>query len=219
MGRFNYTEVENYGNESKSSFFSLKDDGDIARVRFMYNGIEDVEGYAVHEIMLNEKRRYVNCLRSYKDPKNKCPFCNSGSLQRAKLYVPLYDEDTHEVKLWERGKRFFSEISSLCSRYSSADEPLVSQIFEIERRGKKGDKDTTYGIFPVGRPDDTRLEDLPEIPNVIGSVILDKTAEEMEIFLEEGDFPSMDKKTSGENYRRRETSRRTPTSNRSDNEF
>ena len=42
MGRVRYDEVDKYGGQGGAGFFSLKDDGDTARVRFMYNGIDDV---------------------------------------------------------------------------------------------------------------------------------------------------------------------------------
>ena len=189
MGRFGAHEVDNYGSNGGGSFFTLKDDGDIARVRFMYNSMEDVEGYAVHEVEIDGKKRYVNCLRSYNEPKSACPFCNANSFQRAKLYIPLYDIEADEVKIWERGKNFFPKMSSICARYSKADTPLVAHTFEIERRGKKGDTSTTYEIYETGC-DDTILEDLPEIPEVLGTIILDKTADEMEYFLDYGAFPN-----------------------------
>lgn len=213
MGRFNANEIENYGGNGGSSFFSLKNDGDTARVRFMYSTVEDIVGYAVHEITdENGKKRYVSCLREYNEPKSKCPLCAANNFQKAKLYIPLYDTDTDEVKLWERGKNFFAEISSICARYSSADSPLVAQVFDVERRGKKGDPKTTYGIYPVGSPDDTRLEDLPEIPEVMGGIILEKSEDEMQTYIDTGSFDS----NSG--IRRRsddEPTRRTP-SRRSD---
>ena len=191
MGRFNANEAENYGGNGGSSFFSLKNDGDIARVRFMYRGMNDVMGYAVHEVTVDDKKRYVNCLRDYNEPKSKCPFCEANNFQRAKLYIPVYDIDDEEVKIWERGKNFFQKMSALCARYSSADVPLVSHIFEVERHGKKGDTSTVYEIYETGA-DDTKLEDLPEVPDVLGSIILDKTAEDMREFLDTGYFPNND---------------------------
>lgn len=189
MGRFGVNDVDNYGGNGGSSFFALKNDNEVARVRFMYNGIEDVSGYAVHEVTVDDKRRYVNCLREYNEPKSKCPFCEANNFQRAKVYIPLYDVDEDEVKIWERGKNFIPKISALCARYSSADTPLVSHIFEIERHGKKGDTNTVYEIYETDS-DDTRLEDLPEIPDVVGSIILDKSADEMREFLDTGRFPT-----------------------------
>lgn len=192
MGRFSYEEADNYGNQNRSSFFSLKEHKDTARVRFMYNTMKDVEGYAVHEVTLNDnKKRYVNCLRDYNDPKDVCPFCARGNVQKAKLYVPLYNVDTGEVQVWERGKKFFGDISSICSRYSSADKPLVSRVFEIERNGRKGDTSTTYSIFPCDGYESVTLDDLPEVPKVLGGIILDKSAQEMEHFIQKGEFEDL----------------------------
>lgn len=188
MARFSANDADNYGG-SGSSFFSLKNDGDTARVRFMYNDMEDVEGYAVHEVHDGDNRRYVNCLREYNEPKDKCPFCAAGYNQIAKLYIPLYDVDEGEVKIWERGKQFFNKIGGICARYTNSDTPLVAHTFDVERHGKKGDTSTTYELYETGN-DDTCLEDLPEAPEVLGSIILDKTAEEMEDFLEYGEFPA-----------------------------
>ena len=191
MGRFGANEVDNYGGSGGSSFFTLKDDGDVARVRFMYNSMEDVVGYAVHEVEIDGKKRYVNCLRSYNEPKSKCPFCNANSFQRAKLYIPVYDIDEDEVKIWERGKNFFAKMSALCARYSNAKTPLVAHTFDVERHGKKGDTGTTYEVYETGA-DDTTLEDLPEIPEVLGTIILDKTADDMEYYLDNECFPNND---------------------------
>ena len=191
MGRFGANEVDNYGGSGGSSFFTLKDDGDVARVRFMYNSMEDVTGFAVHEVEVDGKKRYVNCLRSYNEPKSKCPFCNANEFQRAKLYIPVYDIDEDEVKIWERGKNFFAKMSSICARYSNANTPLVAHTFDIERRGKKGDTSTTYEIYETGC-DNTNLEDLPEIPEILGTIILDKSADDMEYYLDNECFPNND---------------------------
>ena len=188
MGRFSYQDAENYGsNGGGTSFFALKNDGDVARVRFMYNDMNDVEGLAVHEIEVGDKRRYISCLREYNEPKSKCPLCERESMQKAKLYIPVYDIDEEEVKIWERGKNFFGKISSICARYANGDTPLVSHIFEVERHGKKGDTQTSYEIFEVGC-DETKLSDLPEIPDVLGTLVLDKTADEINEFIRTGTF-------------------------------
>lgn len=184
MGQFNHNEADNYGNGNNGSFFSLKNDMDVAHVRFMYNNIEDVIGYAVHEIEVDGKKRYVNCLRSYNEPVDNCPLCAAKLGVKAKIFIPLYDIDDNEIKIWDRGKSYLAKLSSLTARYN----PLVSMPFEIERRGKKGDTNTTYETYPMER-DDITLEDLPEIPQVLGTIILDKTYEELDIYLTEGAFP------------------------------
>jgi len=183
MARFNVNEVENYGGRGGRGFFALRNDKDVATVRFMYNSIDDIQGYSVHEIEVNGKKRYVNCLREYNQPLDDCPLCAAKFRVIAKLFVILYDVESEEVKIWDRGKTFFSKLSSLCARYS----PLVSTPFEIERNGKKGDAKTTYEIYALDT-DDVTLEDLPEVPELLGTLILDKSYEELEFFLDNGYF-------------------------------
>lgn len=210
MAKFNANEVENYGGSGGAGYFSLKNDKDTAQVRFMYNNIDDVEGYAVHQVDVDDKKRYVNCLREYNQPVSDCPFCEAKNFQLAKLFVPLYDIKDDKVKIWERGKKFFSKIGSICARYSNPT--VVSHIFEIERNGKPGDQTTSYEIYETDQ-DNTTMEDLPEKPELLGGLILDKSKEEMQYYLDNGKFPSNNE----ENHvvRRREntsdeTPRRTP---------
>ena len=187
MGRFGINNIDNYGNSTQSSYFVLKEDGEVANVRFMYNGLEDIEFYAVHEVEVGDKRRYVNCLRAYNEPINNCPLCASHNAQLAKFFIPLYDTDSQEVKIWERGKKFQGKLTGLCARYASSDTPLVAHTFDIERHGKKGDTSTTYEVFETGA-DGTRLNDLPDAPEVLGTIILDKSFDELANYVESGDF-------------------------------
>lgn len=201
MARFNAADLDHYGSDSNAKFFALKNDKDVATVRFMYNNIDDVEGYAVHQVELPDgKKRYVSCLRNYNEPVDNCPLCAAGYRVMPKLYVPLYDVDADAVKLWERGKTFYSKLSSLCARYN----PLVGGTFEIERNGKPGDTQTRYEIYPVGT-DQTTLEDLPEIPDPVGTIILDKTYEELQAFLSTGELTTSAEATEEEMPRRRTT--------------
>ena len=197
MARFRYDEAEHYGGQGGTGFFSLKNDKDVATVRFMYNSIDDVEGYAVHQVQIDGKKRYVNCLREYNQPVDACPFCKAKMFTTAKLFIPVYNEDTGKVQIWERGKKFFSKISSICARYPN----VVSHKFEIERNGKPRETTTTYEIYEVDK-DDTTLEDLPEVANPLGSVILDKSADDMEFYLDNEYFPPTDNDAP---VRRRET--------------
>ena len=215
MARFNANEIDNYGGQGGAGYFSLKNDKDVASVRFMYDSIEDVEGYAVHEVYINDKKRYVNCLRSYNQPIDDCPFCKAKMFQSAKLFIPIYNIDEDRVQIWERGKKFFAKISSLCARYPN----LVSHTFEIERNGKPGSTQTTYEIYETGQ-DNTTLEDLPEMRDIVGSIVLNKSPEEMEYYLEHGEFASNEEEPS---VRRREArtsehevTRRTPATSRRD---
>lgn len=192
MGRVRYDEVDKYGGQGGAGFFSLKDDGDTARVRFMYDGVDSIEAFAVHQIEGEDgRKRYVNCLRDYRDPIDKCPFCREKKQTQVKLFIPVYNVDEDKVQIWERGKKFVQKMVSICSRYSNSDTPLCSHTFDIERSGKKGDTSTTYEIYPADK-DNTTLEDLPEVPNPLGSLVLDKSAEDMDAFLETGYFPPED---------------------------
>lgn len=198
MARFTASDVDHYGGQGGNGYFRLVNDQDTARVRFLYGGIEDVEGYAVHQVRTGTRddgkpiMKYVNCLREYNDPKDKCPFCRENKPQMAKLFVPLYNLDNDKVEIWDRGKKFFGKISGLCSRYPN----LVSHTFDIQRFGKSGETSTTYEIYPVEQ-DDAVLEDF-EVPDIMGSTVLDKTAEDMEYYLEEGQFPPEDNEEADE---------------------
>lgn len=184
MARFSVNDADKYGGNGGGGFFSLKNDKDVAKVRFLYDSINDVEGLAVHQIEVDGKKRYVNCLRDYGQPMDVCPFCREKKFVTAKYFIPLYNLDDDQVQIWERGKQFGAKLSSLCGRYPN----LVSQVFEIERNGKKGDTNTTYEIYPTGQPDDTRVEDY-ELPQVLGGLVFDKSAEDMEYFMDYGEFP------------------------------
>jgi len=184
MARFNTETADKYGGQGGAGYFSLKNDKDVARVRFMYNSIDDVEGYAVHQVEIDGKKRWVNCLREYNQPIDTCPFCREKKFTSAKLFIPLYNIDEGRVQVWERGKKFISKISSVCARYPN----VVSHVFEIERNGKPHETTTTYEIYEVDR-DDTTLEDLPEASSPLGTIVLDKSADDMEFFLDNGYFP------------------------------
>ena len=187
MARFKADEVDRYGGQGGAGYFSLKNDKDVATVRFMYDSIDDVTGYAVHEVEIDGRKRYVNCPREYNEPLDKCPFCAAKKFQAAKLFIPLYNVQEQKIQIWERGKKFFSKISSICARYPH----LVSHEFEIERNGKKGETTTTYEIYET-KHDDTTLEDLPDVPDILGGLILDKSTDDMEFYLENGYFPPDD---------------------------
>jgi hypothetical protein len=161
-------------------------------VRFLYNDEDDIEGYAVHTIEDegNGKKKYVNCLREYNQPIDDCPFCKAKMFVTAKLFIPVYNEDEDKVQVWERGKKFFGKMSGICARYGK--KPIVSQTFEIERNGKPGDTQTTYEIYRTDEPADNKTLDDFEMPEVLGKAVLDKTADDMEFYLENGYFPPED---------------------------
>ena len=218
MGKFSFEDADNYGSQGNGSFFQLKDDHDTAKVRFLYDGIDDVEGYAVHEVHIGDKRRYVNCLRSYNDPIDKCPFCQAQMKVIPKLFLKLYNEDAGEVQIWERGKKYFQRMGSLATHY----KPLYNQVIEIERNGAKGDMKTTYEFYPDGESPIDINDEKYDCPDPLGTIILDKNADDMNYFLDNGDFPTDSEAVADERSARRggrgsedmPTGRRTPSNRR-----
>lgn len=183
MPRINPNEVENY-QTSNGEWFSLKDDKDVARVQFMMDSFEDLDVFACHRVKIGDKERYVDCLRTYDEPIDKCPLCAAGNPVKPVRFVVMYQHDDQKVKIWERGKNFIAKLQSLCNRYS----PLSQYVFEIERVGKAGSKDTRYEIFPMDRVEPVDLTDI-EKPELLGGIILSKTADEMDEYLDTGSFP------------------------------
>lgn len=196
MPRFSFEDADKYGSSgSKTNFFSLKDDGDKAYVHLLGNDMNDFPGYAVHRVPVGDSYRYVNCLREAGAPVTDCPFCALGksdmevSKVHAKLFIPLYNCDTDEVQVWERGKTFFRDLASFCSHNPNASEVVT----EIERRGKKGDTSTTYGLYATREQDDFNIENVREdIPEILGGIVLDKSKEDMEYYVKRGSFPATD---------------------------
>lgn len=195
MPRVNIGDIEKYSTSSGGKYFSLKNDKDTASVRFLLDSIEDLNDYiyAVHDVKIagNEYGKHVNCLREYNDPVDDCPFCRKHYPITTRIMVPLYDLDSDSVKIWDRPAGFIKKMQSLCSRYKN----LVSHTFDVERNGERKDTKTTYEIYETGQ-DDTTLEDLPEVPEIVGSTanfpVMEKTEEDMEYYIEEREFPPED---------------------------
>ena len=214
MARFNVNDVDNYATGGSGSFFQLKDDGDMANVRFLYDQFEDVDGLSVHQVELPDgKHRYVNCLRSYNDPIDMCPLCAAKYKLMTKLFLKLYNIDANEVQVWERGKSFYNDLKMVARKC----DPLYTGVIEITRNGKKGDKSTKYSMF-IDEKSDFDIDSV-ETSDVLGTIVLDKTAEEMDYFLNTGVFPGDDEAQKGNSRQsnddfNRPVGRRTPQNNR-----
>ena len=207
-----------------AGYFSLKNDGDTARVRFLYEDLNDVEGYCVHRVKDKTGRfHYVDCIRGYSDPLDQCPFCSSPNMEdrktQAKLWVPLYKVDEGKAVLWDRGKSFYKQLSAIM--VEKGGSPFCSHVFTIERHGAAGDFDTTYELVDDGE-DETVLDDIlaeiETIPTPEGTIVLQKSFEEMQNFVqtrtfnkedasEEDDMPIRRREASNEIPRRRGTTR------------
>lgn len=190
MGTFGFNDSDKYGQSNAGSYFQLKEDKDTANVRFLYRTIEDITGNIVHEIHTDgdpsniKSRKLINCLRSYDEPLSNCPLCASGSKQLPKLFIKIFNEDTQEPQLWERGKSYFQRLAGLASHYN----PLCDEIVSIERHGVKGDMQTKYEFYPIeNKPFDMDSIDIPD--PLDGTTIVELTADEMQDFVTNGVYP------------------------------
>ena len=187
MARVSYEDSEKYYSGGSSEWFQLKNDGDVARVQFMLNSIDDIPIFSTHKVKVGDKDRYVDCLRNPQDPIDVCPFCAAGLPAKAVRFIVMFQHEDGKVKIWERGRQFISKLQGLINRYN----PLEEKVFEIERHGKAGDTSTKYEIYPLDGVDSVDLNEV-EMPDLEGTLILQKTAEEMDIYLDTGNFPSED---------------------------
>lgn len=195
MAVFRFDEADKFIQEEsgKISFLKLQDDGWYAKVRFMYGPNETFEGHAVHNVSEDPRRpHYVPCLRQLGQPLDSCPLCANGYKVSGQFFIPVYvhsivsnvrgveqEEMVNKVMLFQRGTTFQGTIKSIIRQTSSTGKPIVSSVFNLVRSGKSGDMKTSYSAEFVGA-DDTTLEQLPPVPQVLGSFILpDLTYEEM----------------------------------------
>lgn len=170
-----------------TNYFKLSNDGDSARVRLLYTDATDITFCTKHEVKLPDRQApySVNCLD------DDCPLCRAQYRKIIKVYVPVYDVKEQVIKLWERPRSFIADLQQVCARYGQ-DAPLYQTQFDIVRSGKPGDKQTKYFLYACPQtPEDrgVRLEDLGEVPNIIGGPVADRSAEDMEYFLANNCFP------------------------------
>ena len=212
MARFKIDEAKNYGTGGNSIFFSLKEDKDSAKVRFLLNDINDLYGVSCHEVEDNGNRIDVECLRAYNEPIDKCPLCAAGYQPIAKLFIPLYNVELQKTQVWSRGKTYFERMGGLCAHYN----PLVGTECEIERRGAKGDTNTVYNIY-THNSDDKKISDFPSI-TLENNAFFVKSFDEMHNYVKTGSFSNQvvqrsTPQVNSNNNQRQIPIRRVPTAN------
>lgn len=177
---FNDSNKEHFGKYIK--YFSLKNDGDEAIVRFMYDDPSQFDILNIHTTKVNQWDTHFNCIRDPKDPIDNCPLCKAGIPLRCNFFIKLiqYTNDGNsisaEAKIWQRSSSYVRLIKSLMDEYS----PISDYLFKIKRVGKAGDKNTTYNIIPcnpsvysseVYKKDSTLFEGY----SVLGGIVQDKS--------------------------------------------
>lgn len=181
MARIGIGNAGKYQSSGNGGYFSLKDDGDSAVVRFLYNQPDgsDIDYFLVHEVEVEGKKRYVSCNSVDANGEahaDDCPLCKHGNKPKEKLFLQLITSDRpEEVQIWERGASFVPKIITYLNEFGD----LSAVKIKIIRRGKKGDQKTQYEFMPMGK-DNTKLEDLPKKQELEGSFIIKATLEEMQ---------------------------------------
>lgn len=219
MSSYNYADyLENQQNTAsktvskqnlqKIGFFKLKDDGDVALVRFNIGSTEDLKFAIGHTINANGRWMRVSCL----NPINKfrsddCPLCraNAGgdtsiSIASKKVYIQMlvaYKDNTTgsisaaEPVVWERPDSFSREIANLLNDFGD----LREHVFKVTRNGAAGDMKTTYtiGYVPLYDKPDYVPADLSAFDNfnIAKHSYWEKTEDEIRAFLETGSFPEV----------------------------
>ena len=188
MAVFDFDKMDDYVQQQSEgfNFFKLEDDGWMAKVRFMYGPGEGIPGFSVHNVSQDPKKpKHINCLREAGQPLEVCPLCNNGNPTKVQFYLTLYvismtkcingrlqaEEPVNQVMIFQRGTTFRAVIGSVLRQ--SQGRPLVNNIFNLVRSGKKGDVSSTYTAELVGN-DNTTLDTLPQRPEILGSYILPK---------------------------------------------
>lgn len=194
MPRVNLSDLNNYnggGKFKKVPYLQLKQDGDTAQVHFLLDSADDLNEciYITHNVKLKSvpKLKFgvrVNCLREYNAPVDDCPFCREGIATQVSCVIPVYNVDADEVEFWTRGKKEANRLFKKIAKYKNFSEHL----FELTRNGAENDQATDYEYEHLGE------EDLPDVdvPEILGTAVLDKSYDDMEYWLDEKDFPPED---------------------------
>lgn len=199
-------------NSFKVNYFSLKDDGDTAIVRFNVKSSDDIIVHSQHTLKVDGKWRKIECLRNSNDSVDICPLCKSGERQQFKIYLELlvYENENGKVvktsRIWETSVSFRRTLNSYIMDYGD----LRKVIFKLTRQGKKGDMKTTYTLIPANPQiytDENYVPDFSDFDtfDIHRGVLLNKSKEELEYLVANGNFPSKpsntlvgDKNVSGE---------------------
>lgn len=192
----------------KTKFLTLKNDEDIAIVRFLHKDYLDVETVNLHRVPFKDFSLKVDCLRSTKESYDKCPICRDNTQdpdtekwkyprqKRCFIHLLKYDNPQTAVEMiWERGEGVLKKLKD----YTEDFGPLYTRLYKIIRHGAAGSTATTYEIIPLDKdrynPSNFTFDEKQlNWKSVIGDVVLEKTAEEMEEYLKSGSFPLKNKK-------------------------
>lgn len=165
------------GGFDEVKFFQLKDDGDSAVVKILLADENDILKFTkpVHMVEINGFNNKVLCTAT--DSKGTgCECCQAGLKRTLKIMMPLFNNETQQIELWERGINQIKDLQTMLAEYGD----LSQETFKIVRSGKAKSKDTKYSMVYVkkGIETDKTNADAPEITGRNFKLILDLTPEQ-----------------------------------------
>lgn len=181
-----------------NNWFKLVDDGDTALVQFPYTSPEEVAAYSVHKLKdgndENDWGYKVDCLRDPDESIDKCPLCSQAYAVTAVHILEFYNITTQRYEFWERSSKVADRIIALMNTYGAEEFPYM--VFQIQRIGAKRSMDTKYEFMLMPREDPVDWNSVDRI-DPIGVAIRAKSADEMDEFLETGQWPEVSDAGSG----------------------
>jgi len=226
MSQFNYSDYQKVVEKAQSGpstnavkvgFFKLKNNGDEALVRINASNIEDLKFATVHKPAFGKKFEGlgtgftpVSCLNEVGSYSDTCPFCKAAAdghdvVGKAvkTVYVEMlvaYKDTTTgswsaaQPVVWERPAGFSRELATKLKDYGS----LKEKVFKITRQG--AGKDTKYSLdyIPVFDKPELVSTDFSAFDNfnINKHSYWEKSAEDLQYFLDNGTFPQEEKPAS-----------------------
>lgn len=141
-----FKSITEFNEDRYGGMFLLPDDGDNKDVVFMYRDLNDVLVADVHYIKSPEYSGYVHCLG------RGCPACAKNIRTETKLFIPLYVIEDDQVLFWDRGASFQNYVLDpmVFSKYPNPND----FVFNIVRRGERGDSATRYEVTAIAHNTD-----------------------------------------------------------------
>lgn len=149
----------------KVAFFSLKNDGDEAIVRFNYGSVTELSKTTIHTFFDKGTNKWTNvdCLKGQNDTVDACPICKSGTKPSLRSFIQLivYTKDAAgnvvcTPSIWNAPGKFANSLSSYITEYGD----LRDCLFKLKRVGSG--TSTTYSpiyLNPMVYKDDIYKKD------------------------------------------------------------
>jgi hypothetical protein len=125
-----------------STFFKLQD-GETAKVRFLYNTIDDIEPLGVHVVKQGNNFATIDCGRLPGDPMENCKWCSQDNKPVARVVIPMFNLDTNEISYWTRSQSWVEGTLIPTLEAIPKGQPISGQTYFIKRKGSAM-QDTTY---------------------------------------------------------------------------